>query len=243
MRGGEGRQRLMAADKHFTRLIISIGAIVAASAITVAALIGWLAIADPFGGAPHPTDAAMLEQFARVRPRLESHRSHARRTITGIERLAPDFTRPDPAPIVAARLADYRARLHEAGIAHGPVAQRRHRGRSSSRRRAWPSAAAVRALSIPQNSDPDATVVDGDLDAAVDALAGKDALLQRRISERLVAAARPALKRGELTLGAPRQDAVFILSNEGRGQRPHPRAMADQSAHRRGARPSARKGT
>ena len=100
MRGGEGRRRLMAADKHFTRLIISIGAIVAASAITVAALIGWLAIVDPFGGPPHPTDAAMLAQFTRVRPSLESDRRHDRSRIPGIERLAPDFTRPEPAPIV-----------------------------------------------------------------------------------------------------------------------------------------------
>ena len=35
-----------------------------------------------------------------------------------------------------------------------------------------------------EHADPDATVIDGDLDAAVDALADKDVLLQRRIGER-----------------------------------------------------------
>ena len=34
-----------------------------------------------------------------------------------------------------------------------------------------------------EHADPDATVIDGDLDAAVDALADKDVLLQRRIDE------------------------------------------------------------
>jgi hypothetical protein len=36
-----------------------------------------------------------------------------------IQRLAPDFTRPDPAPITPERLADYRQRLQRAGVAHG----------------------------------------------------------------------------------------------------------------------------
>ena len=47
---------------------------------------------------------------------------------------------------------------------------------------------------MPSTPHPDATVIDGDLDAAVDALADKDVLLQRRIGDRLVAAARQALK-------------------------------------------------
>ena len=36
-----------------------------------------------------------------------------------LERVAPDFTRPEPPPIGPQRLADYRARLLAAGITHG----------------------------------------------------------------------------------------------------------------------------
>ena len=172
----------MAADKHFTRLIISIGAIVAASAITVAALIAWLAIVDPFGGAPHPTDAAMLAQFARARPSLESIVGMIEQD-PGIERLAPDFTRPEPAPIAPERLADYRARLLAAGIAHGLS----HYGDSIEfivSTQGLAISGSGKSFVHAEHADPDATVIDGDLDAAVDALADRDVLLQRRIGER-----------------------------------------------------------
>ena len=51
--------------------MIAFGALVAALALSVVVLIACLTIADPFGGAPHPTDAAMLAQFAKNRPALE----------------------------------------------------------------------------------------------------------------------------------------------------------------------------
>ena len=52
-------------------LALSIAGIVVASALTFAALVARLAIVDPFGGPQHPTDGALLAQFAAQRPALE----------------------------------------------------------------------------------------------------------------------------------------------------------------------------
>ena len=108
----------MATSRLLKRIVLAVAGVAAALALSAAALIALLAIADPFGGPPHPTDAAMLAQFARVRPSLEKIVGMIAQD-PGIERLAPDFTRPEPPPIAPERLADYRARLHAAGIAHG----------------------------------------------------------------------------------------------------------------------------
>ena len=158
------------------------GAIVAASAITVAALIAWLAIVDPFGGAPHPTDAAMLAQFAAQRPALEEIVSMTEQD-PGIERLAPDFTRPEPPPIGPERLADYRARLQAAGIAHG-LSRYGSTVTFLVSTQGLAISGSGKGFVYAEHADPDATVIGGDLDAAVDALADKDVLLQRRIDER-----------------------------------------------------------
>ena len=171
----------MATGRQFKKIIVAAAAVAAALAVSATVLIALLAIADPFGGAPHPTDAVMLAQFARVRPSLES--------IVGmiaqdpvIERLAPDFTRPEPLPIAPERLADYRARLDKAGITHGFS----HYGDAIE------FIVSTQGLSISGSSksfvhaeraDSDATVIDGDLDAAAATPAGKDALLQRRIDD------------------------------------------------------------
>ncbi len=161
--------------------IIAVAGLAVALALSAAALIAWLTVTDPFGGPPHPTDAAMLAQFARVRTSLESIVGMIEQD-PGIQRLAPDFTRPDPAPIPPGRLADYRARLQTAGIAHGLS----HYGAAVD------FLVSTRGLSISgsgksfvhaERAHPDATVIDGDLDAAVDALADKDVLLQRRIGD------------------------------------------------------------
>ena len=100
----------------------------------------------------------------KVRPSLDS--------IVGmiaqdpaIERLAPDFTRPEPPPMSPERLADYRERLEEG----------RHRARVQPLRRyhrihrldAGPLHQRKRQeASCIESADPDATVIDGDLDAA-----------------------------------------------------------------------------
>ncbi|MFA6140775.1 MAG: hypothetical protein WC684_08630 [Hyphomicrobium sp.] len=171
----------MTTSKLFKRIILAVVGTAAALAMSTVAMIALLAIADPFGGPPHPTDAAMLAQFARVRPSLEEIVGMIEQD-PGIERLAPDFTRPEPAPIGLDRLADYRTRLQAAGIAHG----------LSRYGDAVAFLVSTQGLAISGSgksfvhagdADPDATVIDGDLDAAVIALADKDVLLQRRIGE------------------------------------------------------------
>ncbi len=99
-----------------------------------------------------------------------------------VERLAPDFTRPEPPPIPPARLADYRARLQAAGIAHGLS----HYGDTVEflvSTQGLAISGSGKSFVHAEHAHPDATVIDGDLDAAVDALADKDVLLQRRIGE------------------------------------------------------------
>ena len=171
----------MAAIGSPKSIVLAAAGFVAVVALSAAALIAWLAIIDPFGGAPHPTDAVMLAQFAKVRPSLDS--------IVGmiaqdpaIERLAPDFTRPEPPPMSPERLADYRERLEKAGIAHG----------FSRYGDTVEFIVSTQGLSISgsgksfvhtESADPDATVIDGDLDVAAATPTGKDALLQRRIDD------------------------------------------------------------
>jgi hypothetical protein len=147
-------------------------------AITLLAL---LALTDPFDGPPHPSDAAMFEQFGRQRPALEA--------LVGmigqdgdIQRLALDFTRPEPAPITAERLADYRARLKAAGVAHGFA----HYGDPIEfivSTRGLAISGSGKSFVYAAQPHPDATVIDGDLDDAVDTLKDKDVLLQRRIDD------------------------------------------------------------
>jgi hypothetical protein len=99
-----------------------------------------------------------------------------------LERLAPDFTRPDPPPIGPERLADYRARLQAAGVAHGFS----HYGDAIEfivSTRGLAISGSGKSFIRAEHADLDATVVDGDLDAAADALADKDVLLQRKIGD------------------------------------------------------------
>jgi hypothetical protein len=171
----------MPAHPLLKRSMCAVAGLAAALALSAAALIALLTIADPFGGPPHPTDAAMLEQFARIRPSLDEIVGMIEQD-SGVERLAPDFTRPEPAPIGAERLADYRARLHAAGIAHGLS----HYGDSIAfivSTQGLAISGSGKSFVHAEHADPDATVIDGDLDAAVGALADKDVLMQRRIGE------------------------------------------------------------
>jgi hypothetical protein len=171
----------MAAYRYFTGFVLAILAKAAASAITVAALIAWLAITDPFGGAPHPNDAAMLAQFANVRPALDELVVMIGQDRS-IQRLAPDFTRPDPAPITPERLADYRERLQRAGVAHGFS----HYGDTIEfivSTRGLAISGSGKSFVHAEHADANATLVESDLDAAVEALTDKDALLQRKIAD------------------------------------------------------------
>ena len=137
----------------------------------------------------------MLAQFAaqRTDPSLES-------VVGLLEQDPPAWSGwrrisrgPEPAPIPPGRLAGYRARLQTAGIAHGLSHYGDGRGVPRLDAAGWPISGSGKSFVHAERAHPDATVIDGDLDAAVDALADKDVLLQRRIGDGLVAAAGPAL--------------------------------------------------
>jgi hypothetical protein len=99
-----------------------------------------------------------------------------------IQRLAPDFTRPDPAPITPERLADYRERLQRAGVAHGFS----HYGDTIEfivSTRGLAISGSGKSFVHAEHADANATLVESDLDAAVEALTDKDALLQRKIAD------------------------------------------------------------
>ena len=132
-----------------------------------------------------------------------------------IERLAPDFARPEPAPIAPERLADYRARLHAAGIAHGlshyggtvdvprldagPCHQRQRQGLRSRRARRSGRQGDRRRSRCGRRG------------------AGRQGRAAAAAHRRtLVAAARPTLKaHASLTRGAAPQRRLFILSGDG----------------------------
>jgi hypothetical protein len=166
---------------HLKLAVLSIAGIAAAGALAFAALVACLTIVDPFGGPQHPSDEVLLSQFAARRPALEEMVGMLEQD-PGIERLAPDFTRPDPLPVTPSRLADYRARLAAAGLAHGLA---RHGDTVSfivSTRGLAISGSAKAFLHAP-HADAEATVVNGDLDAAAGALKDKNVLLQRPIGD------------------------------------------------------------
>ena len=162
-------------------LAFSLAGIVAAGALTFAALVAWLAIVDPFGGPQHPSDDALLALFAVQRPALDELVGMLGEE-PGIERLAADFTRPDPLAVAPARVADYRKRLAAAGIAHG-LARYGKTATFIVSARGLAISGSAKAFVHAARADADATVVNGDLDAAAAALADKHALLQRPISD------------------------------------------------------------
>jgi hypothetical protein len=168
--------------RHLRTALVAFCAL-AGVALAVATPVIWLAVSDPFGGPPHPTDAALLAQFREKRGVLEQLAEMAA-LDPGLQRLAPDFTRPEHPEaigIAADRIALYRRLCIEAGIRQGFS----HYGRAVE------LLVNTRGLAISGSSkgfvhrvgpDPDATVVDTDLDVAAAALAKqRDVVLQRRI--------------------------------------------------------------
>jgi hypothetical protein len=176
------QRSVRAADNHLTQLIVAAGAIVFASALVVAGLLVWLTVNDPFGGKPHPSDAEMLAQFQHQRLALEAQVATIK-LDPKLERVAPDFTRPeDPASIGVPpeRIAEYRSRLRAAGIAHGFS----HYGDAIEfivSTRGLAISGSAKGFVYAEAPDADATVVDGDLDAARAASPDKSVLLQRKI--------------------------------------------------------------
>ena len=172
----------MSSGRPVIRLVVVVAAILAASALPALCMFAWLVLADPFGGGSHPTDEALLAQFRAKRKPLDE----LVRMIEAdpkLQRLAPDFMRPedfDLAGVSADRIAAYRRLCAEAGIAHGfshygdPIEFIVHtRGLAIS--------GSAKGFVHAEHADEDATIVDGDLDAAAASLKEKDALLERRI--------------------------------------------------------------
>lgn len=160
--------------------LIAVAAIVAAAVLAAAGLLAGVALLDPFGDAPHPTDAEIIAQFRRQRPALEALVAMIREDPK-IERLAPDFTRPEPAPISPDRLADYRARLEAAGIRHGLS----HYGDEVMfivSTRGLAIGGSGKSFVHAEAPNEEATVIDGDLDAEASEERGRDALLRRPLA-------------------------------------------------------------
>jgi hypothetical protein len=172
----------MAFDKPVRRLVIAAAAVLAAFALPAGCMFAWLVIADPFGGGSHPTDEALLAQFRAKRPILEE----LVRMVDAdpkLQRLAPDFMRPEDlssAGVSADRVAVYRRLCAQAGVAHGSS----HYGEAIEfivHTRGLAISGSAKGFVHAEHADDDATVVDGDLDAAAASLKEKDALLVRRI--------------------------------------------------------------
>jgi hypothetical protein len=157
-------------------VLLAIGGV----AVTIVAALALLLLINPFDDTPHPSDAAMMAQFARERPALETLVKMAEEDAP-MQRIAPDFTRPDPAPLAPERLADYRRRLAAAGIAHGLS----HYGDEVtfivSTMGLGISGSGKSFVHATQQPD-DAVLVDGDLDAAASDPANRDARLWRRLA-------------------------------------------------------------
>ena len=107
--------------RHWLKAGSIAAALVMLCAAITSAPILWLVWIDPFGGASHPTDAELVAQFKRHRGMLEQVVAMAREDDR-LQRLAPDFIRPDnpaDAGVSPERVAAYRRLLAQAEVAHG----------------------------------------------------------------------------------------------------------------------------
>ncbi len=162
------------------RFLLAAGVVVGLAGIAVAALLAGLVFWDPFGEAPHPADAAMIEQFKTQQPALEALLAMIRED-PDVQRLAPDFTRPEPLSISAARLADYRQRLAAAGIRHGFS----HYGDETTfivSTRGLAIAGSGKSIVHADDAGAEAIVIDGDLDAAASERSREQILLRRPLA-------------------------------------------------------------
>ena len=86
----------MSTIRNVIRVVVAGLLGLAALAFVVATPVIWLAILDPFGGSAHPSDAALLAQFAAKRHLLEQLVDLIEHD-DGLVRVAPDFIRPEDA--------------------------------------------------------------------------------------------------------------------------------------------------
>ena len=142
----------MATSRLLKGFIVAGVGVTAVIALIAGALVVWLTINDPFGGKPHPTDAEMLTQFAKVRPTLDElvvmigqDRAFSawRRTLPAPTRLR---FRPSASPITANACKGLASRTAFLTTAMPSSL--------SSRRAASPSAAAARASYMPRTPIP-----------------------------------------------------------------------------------------
>jgi hypothetical protein len=174
----------MVAGRTIPRALILWAALLVLSALPTAGMFGWLLIADPFGGLPHPTDKAMLAQFHAERRTLEELVRMAGEDRK-LVRLGPDFTRPEdlgPHGISVDRITTYRRLCAKARIPHGFT----HYGDAIGfivHTRGLAISGSAKGFVYAASADPDAKVVEGDLDAAAASAEDKDVLLERKIDD------------------------------------------------------------
>ncbi len=172
----------MPRGKLAQRLVLAGAVVLAVPALFAGYMFAWLVILDPFGGGPHPTDEAMLAQFRAKRPMLEELVSRIEQH-SELQRVGPDFTRPDDFASVgvsADTIAGLRRLCAQAGIAHGF----NHYAGSIElivHTSGLAISGSANGFVHSAEPDPDAIMVEGDLDAAAGAPQRKDGLLLRRI--------------------------------------------------------------
>jgi len=174
----------MTAGRTITRVLVLWAVLLAMSALPAAGMFVWLVVADPLGSSPHPTDGAMLVQFHKQREILDEL---ARMIAEDPEliRLAPDFTRPEDTSAVgvsADRVAAYRRLCAEAGIAHG-FSRHGDAIEFIVHTQGLAISGSAKGFVYAPQADADATVVEGDLDAAAASMQEKDVLLERKIDD------------------------------------------------------------
>ncbi len=163
------------------RVLMALAVVTGVVAVAAIMLVAAVAFIDPFGDAPHPTDDVMLRQFVQVRPQLEALARMIEQDPVPL-RVAANFTRPDPAPVSAERLADYRSRLAAAGIARGFS----HYGdiQFIVSTRGLAIAGSGKSFVYAAEPDPDAVVIEGDLDGGGALPEHREGvLLRRRIAD------------------------------------------------------------
>jgi hypothetical protein len=172
----------MPRGKLAKRLVLAVAALLAVPALFAGYVFAQLVILDPFGGTPHPTDEAMLARFQAKRPILEElvRRIEQRPEL---QRVGPDFTRPEDvasAGVSADTIAGLRRLCTQAGVAHGFS----YYGDSIElivHTRGLAISGSAKGFVHAAEPDRDATIVEGDLDAAAASPQHKDGLLERRI--------------------------------------------------------------
>jgi hypothetical protein len=175
-------RKSMPPGKLGKRLVLAGAVLLAVPFLVAGYMFAQLVILDPFGGTPHPTDEAMLAQLRAQRPVLEELVRKIEQHPE-LKRVGPDFTRPDDfasAGVSTDEIAGLRLLCAQAGVAQGFS----HYGDSIEfivHTRGLAISGSAKGFVYSAEPDPDATIVEGDLDAAAASPRQKNGLLERRI--------------------------------------------------------------